>query len=58
MKEINNNYLIESLDENTNYEIRKCSFFNNIFGEWSETESIKITEFSVYYQDVKEKMNL
>ena len=29
----NNNYIINNLDDNTNYEIRLCSFYNNIISE-------------------------
>ena len=37
----NNNYIINNLDDNTNYEIRLCSFYNNIISEWTQIYKIK-----------------
>ena len=42
----NNNYIINNLDENTNYEIRLCSFYNNIISEWTQIYKIKTKIFS------------
>jgi len=42
----NNNYIINDLDDNTNYEIRLCSFYNNIISEWTQIYKIK-TSYSV-----------
>jgi len=34
------NYLINNLDSNTNYEIRICSFYNDINSIWSEIKKV------------------
>ena len=36
-----NNYLIQNLMENTNYEFRICCSYNGLVGKWSETKNIK-----------------
>ena len=36
-----NNYIIKNLDENTNYEIRICSIYNDIKSDWTELYKIK-----------------
>ena len=41
----NNNYIINNLDDNTNYEIRLCSFYNNIISEWTKIYKIKTKIF-------------
>ena len=38
----NNNYIINNLDDNTNYEIRLCSFYNNIISEWNKYIKLKL----------------
>ena len=42
----NKNYLINNLIEDTNYELRICSFYNNSYGLWSEIQKVK-TEFLI-----------
>ena len=42
----NKNYLINNLIEDTNYELRMCSFYNNSYGLWSEIQKVK-TEFLI-----------
>ena len=42
----NNNYIINNLDDNTNYEIRLCSFYNNIISEWTKIYKIKTKIFN------------
>ena len=43
--EVSDNYcIIKNLDEETNYEIRICSLYNNIMSVWTKTYKIK-TEF-------------
>jgi hypothetical protein len=37
----NNNCIIDKLKRNTYYEIRICSLFNDIIGEWSEIKEVK-----------------
>ena len=32
----NTNYNINNLEKNTNYEIRICSIYNDLIGEWSQ----------------------
>jgi len=39
------NYLINNLDNNTNYEIRICSVYNDINSIWSEIKKVKTNEF-------------
>ena len=41
----NNNYLIDNLNINTNYEIRICCIYNNLIGKWGEIKKIKTAEF-------------
>ena len=36
-----NNYLINKLEKNTNYEVRICSIYNDIISQWSEIHKIK-----------------
>ena len=41
----NENYnIIDKLERNTNYEIKKCSIFKDIRSEWSEIHKIKTKE--------------
>ena len=35
------NYIVNNLDEDTNYEIRLCSFYNNIISDWTQIYNIK-----------------
>ena len=35
------NYIVNNLEENTNYEIRLCSFYNNIIGDWTQIYNVK-----------------
>jgi hypothetical protein len=42
----NNNYIINNLDDNTNYEIRLCSFYNNIISNWTQIYKIKTKIFN------------
>jgi len=39
------NYFINNLDNNTNYEIRLCSVYNDIISIWSEIKKVKTNEF-------------
>ena len=39
------NYLINNLDSSTNYEIRICSFYNDINSIWSEIKKVKTNEY-------------
>jgi len=39
------NYLINNLDNNTNYEIRICSIYNDINSIWSQIKKVKTNEF-------------
>ena len=41
----NNNYLVENLNKNTNYEIRICSFYNDIISNWTEIQKVKTKDF-------------
>ena len=50
----NNNYIINNLDDNTNYEIRLCSFYNNIISEWTQIYKIK-TSYSVILNNNERK---
>ena len=37
----NTNFSIKNLDENTNYEIKICSFYENLIGEWTPVQKVK-----------------
>jgi len=50
----NNNYIINNLDDNTNYEIRLCSFYNNIISEWTKIYKIK-TLYSIILNNNERK---
>ena len=53
----NLNYTINNLENNTEYEFRICSFFNDIVGPWTEIKKIKTTSFlSIILKD-QEKEN-
>jgi len=39
------NYLINNLESNTNYEIRICSIYNDIYSIWSDIKKIKTSEY-------------
>ena len=54
----NNNYIINNLDDNTNYEIRLCSFYNNIISEWTQIYKIKTKIFSVILNYNERKKNI
>ena len=41
----NNNYLVENLNKNTNYEIRICSFYNELISNWTEILKVKTKDF-------------
>ena len=41
------NYLINNLDNNTNYEIRICSIYNDINSIYSEIKKVKTNEFDI-----------
>ncbi len=43
----NTNCSIKNLDENTNYEIKICSFYENIIGEWSPIQKIKTLKLDI-----------
>ena len=45
----NNNCLIRNLKNNTNYEIRICSIYNNLLGNWSEVQNVKTLQFDYDY---------
>ena len=42
-----NNYLIDKLEKNTNYEIRLCSIYNDIISNWTETYKVKTKNFII-----------
>ena len=55
----NSNCFIENLYRNTNYEIRICSIYNDIIGEWSKIEKVKtdfINESVILNQNDKYKL--
>ena len=37
----NNNYFLNNLTKNTNYELRICFFYNDIIGEWTQIQKFK-----------------
>ena len=37
----NNNYSLNNLTKNTNYELRICCFYNDIIGEWTQIQKFK-----------------
>jgi len=39
------NFLINNLDCNTNYEIRICSVYNDIYSNWSEIKKVKTCKY-------------
>ena len=41
----NNNCLIDGLNKNTDYEIRICSFYNDLYSNWAETKKVKTIDF-------------
>jgi len=41
----NNNYLLNNLLSNTNYEFRIFSFYNDTYGNWSEIKKVKTNKF-------------
>ena len=51
----NNNYIINNLDDNTNYEIRLCSFYNNIESDWTQIYKIKTKLFSAILNNNERK---
>ena len=42
----NTYYLIEQLNKNTNYEVRICSFYNDIYSQWTDIKKIKTNDSS------------
>ena len=40
----NNNYSLNNLTKNTNYEIRICCFYNDIKGEWTQIQKFKTSD--------------
>ena len=54
----NNNYIINNLDDNTNYEIRLCSFYNNIISEWTQIYKIKTKIFNSVILNNNERKNI
>ena len=36
-----NNYIIQNLNKNTNYEIRICCVYNNLISQWSQIKKVK-----------------
>ena len=38
-------YLVDNLLSNSEYEIRICTVYNNVYGEWSLTKKIKVKAF-------------
>ena len=38
-------FIVQNLSRNTNYEIRICSFYNDLFSNWSEIKKIKTINF-------------
>ena len=40
-EEYNNNYSLNNLKINTNYELRICCLYNNIMGEWTQIQKFK-----------------
>ena len=51
----NNNCIINNLYENTNYEIRICSFYNNIISNWTQIYNIKTDTLSVILYNEERK---
>jgi len=51
----NNNCIINNLDSNTYYEIRICSFYNNIISDWSEIYKIKTDIDSIILKNNEKK---
>ena len=51
------NCIIENLNQNTNYEIRICCFYNDLIGLWSEIKKIKTNHFNsiILKESQKEK---
>ena len=43
----NNNYLVDNLTKNTNYEFRICSIYNDLIGEWAQIQKIKTLDFFI-----------
>ena len=43
----NNNYLIENLDKNTDYNIRLCSVYKDKISNWTEIYKVKTKNFAV-----------
>ena len=42
-----NNYLIDNLDKNTNYEIKLCSIYNDIISNYTQIYKIKTKNFEI-----------
>ena len=49
----NKNCLINNLLENTNYEFRICSFYNDSYGNWTEIQKVKTDVFSNILKESK-----
>ena len=51
------NCIIENLNQNTNYEIKICCFYNDLIGLWSEIKKIKTRPFNsiILKESQKEK---
>ena len=42
-----NNYLIDKLDKNTSYEIRLCSIYKDLIGNWSQIYKVKTKNIDI-----------
>jgi len=40
----NNNYSLNNLTKNTNYEFRICCLYNDIIGEWTQIQKFKTSD--------------
>ena len=56
-KGTNKNCSINNLNENTNYEIRICSLYNDLNGEWSEIQKIKTFDIDSNILNEENKKN-
>ena len=50
-----NQYLINNLTEDSNYDIRICLSFDNTLGEWSPIQKIKTKEFSKILKETNQE---
>ena len=53
--ENNNNYLINNLEEMTNYEVRICSIYKDVTGNWTKLFKIKTSNIDSFILNESEK---